>query len=122
VREPEVESAVRAHLEHAGYALQIRTTATGPDIHGRRDGRTLVVEVKGDRPGHQSSPGTINVDVMTLLGQIVLRKGSGAANDYAVAIRPVHRRLISQAMPALRELDIRVLLVTDDGTVEEMRQ
>jgi hypothetical protein len=45
----------------------------GIDILAKNDGRTLGVEVKGDRPGHVSSRATINVDVMTLLGKILLR-------------------------------------------------
>lgn len=73
------------------------------------------MEVKGDRPGHESSPGTINVDVMTLLGQILHRKGQRLADDYAIAIRPVHVRLVTQAIPALRELSVKVLLVNDNG-------
>ena len=78
----------------------------------------LVVEVKADRPGHQSSPGTINVDVMTLLGQIVLRIGQGMGDDYGIAIRPVHQRLIEQAVPALKQLCVRVLLVGDTNISE----
>ena len=78
----------------------------------------LAIEVKGDRPGHESSPGTINVDVMTLLGQLLLRKGMGIADEYAIAIRPVHERLIGKAMPALRQLEVRVLLVREENIDE----
>lgn len=121
MREPEVESLVREHLNRQGYSVTARGTRTGPDIIARKAGRSLLVEVKGDRPGHESSPGTINVDVMTLLGQVVYRKGRRAADEYAIAIRPVHQRLVREAMPALRELNVRALLVGDGGSIEELQ-
>ncbi len=64
-------------------------------------------------PGHQSSPGTKNVDVMTLLGQILHRKGQGLADEYAIAIRPVHLRLVKEAAPALKQMSVKVFLVSD---------
>lgn len=118
MREPEVEARVRQYLTGNGYQVILRNLRTGPDIVAEKDGRKLIVEVKADRPGHQSSPGTINLDVMTLLGQIVFRKGEGSANDYAIAIRPVHLRLIEQALPVLNQLNIKVLLVGDTAINE----
>jgi hypothetical protein len=114
MREPEVEERVRRFLEEKEYTLKVRQEKTGPDtVAVAKDGRKLLVEVKGDRPGHISSPATINVDTMTLLGQILLRKGQTIADDYAIAIRPVHVRLVKQAAPALRQLSIKILLVND---------
>lgn len=118
MREPEVETRVRQYLTENGYQVTPRQQRTGPDIIAKKDGRKLVVEIKADRPGHQSSPGTINVDVMTLLGQIVFRKGQEMADDYGIAIRPVHRRLIEEALPALKQLCVRVLLVGDTNISE----
>jgi len=118
MREPEVETRVRQYLTESGYQVTPRQERTGPDIIAEKDGRKLVVEVKADRPGHQSSPGTINVDVMTLVGQIVFRKGQGMADDYGIAIRPVHRILIEQALPALNQLCVRVLLVGETNISE----
>jgi Holliday junction resolvase len=117
MREPEVEKRVRQYLTESGYQVISRQQRTGPDIIAKKDGRKLVVEVKADRPGHQSSPGTINVDVMTLLGQIILRIGQEMGDDYAIAIRPVHQRLI-EAVPALKQLCVRVLLFGDTNTSE----
>lgn len=68
MREPEVETRVRRYLTENGYQVTPRQQRTGPDIIAKKDGRKLVVEIKANRPGHQSSPGTINVDVMALLG------------------------------------------------------
>lgn len=113
LREPQVEERVRNYLTKSGYELLPRYKTTGPDILAKKGGRTLLVEVKGDRPGHKSSPGTINVDVMTLLGQILLRKGQGLADEYAIAIRPVHKKLIHQAFPALIELSVKIFLIED---------
>jgi Holliday junction resolvase-like predicted endonuclease len=113
MREPEVEERVRHYLENSGYMTSPRSEKTGPDIIATKNGRKLLVEVKGDRPGHQSSPGTKNVDVMTLLGQIIHRKGQRLADDYAIAIRPVHLRLVKEAAPALKEMAIKVFLVND---------
>ena len=118
MREPEVEARVRQYLTENGYQITPRRQRTGPDIIAKKGGRKLVVEVKADRPGYQSSPGTINVDVMTLLGQIVFRKGQGLVDDYAIAIRPVHRRLIEEALPVLNQLCVRVLLVGDSDVSE----
>ncbi len=121
MREPEVEERVRQYLEENGYGLLARQERTGPDVVAIKEGRKLLVEVKGDRPGHKSSPATINVDVMTLLGQIMTRMGQGLADDYAIAIRPVHRRLVTQALPALRRLSVKVFLV-DDSQITELAQ
>ena len=118
MREPEVEARVRQYLTENGYQVLPRQQRTGPDIIAKKDGKKLVVEVKADRPGHQSSPGTINVDAMTLLGQIIFRKGQGMVDDYAIAIRPVHRRLIEESLPALNQLCVRVLLVEDSDISE----
>ena len=120
MREPADESLVRQNLEGQGYSIVARSRPTGPDILATRDGRVLLVEVKGDRPGHQSSPATVHVDTLTLIGQIVLRRSRREADEFAVAIRPVHRRLVEQAMATLRELSIRVLLVEDTG-IHELR-
>ena len=120
MREPEVEARVRDYLAEQGYTLLGRARPHGPDIIAKKEDKILAVEVKGDRPGHESSPGTINVDVMTLLGQIVLRKSEAPADQHAIGIRPVHRRLIDRAGLVLRELGVTVYLVKDDGSVEEV--
>jgi hypothetical protein len=114
MRETEVEDRVRRFLAGRGYVVRSRSKPTGADILAERQGKILLVEVKGDRPGHDSSPGTINVDVMTLLGQILMAKAVGDADEYAIAIRPVHTRLIERAMPVLKELGVGVMLVKDD--------
>ena len=118
MREPEAEARVRQYLAENGYRVLPRHGRIGPDIVAEKHGRKLLTEVKADRPGHLSSPGTINVDVMTLLGQLLLRKGQGQADDYAIAIRPVHKRLVSQALPALKELSVKVFLVGDADIIE----
>lgn len=119
MREPEVESRMRKYLEVHGYRVTPRMGQHGVDIVATKQGRTLAVEVKGDRPGHTSSPGTIDVDAKTLLGQIVTRWGEQIAEDYAIAIRPVHSHLIQKAMPALKHLRVKVFLV-EDGQVSEL--
>jgi len=118
VREPDVKAHVRRYLEEQGYVVPSHGDRGGPDIIAKKDGKRLIVEVKGDRPGHRSSPGTIYVDVCTLLGQIVLRKGEALASEYAVAIRPVHKPLVDRAMAALKELSVRIFLVGDDSVRE----
>jgi len=118
MREPEVEARVRQYLAENGYEVLPRHERLGPDIVAEKNGRKLLVEVKADRPGHKSSPGTINVDVMTLLGQIVHRKGQRQAANYAIAIRPVHQRLIKQALPSLQELSVRIFLISDTDITE----
>ena len=120
IREPDVETRVRAYLASQGYVLTLRAASRGGDIIAERAGRTLLVEVKADRPGHVSSRGTIYVDTCTLLGQIVLRIGQQSADDYAIAIRPVHARLVTSSLSVLARLAVNVLLVEDDGTVREL--
>src|SRR2546427_11982199 len=75
MREPAVESLVRQYLEGQGYSTVARSHPTGPDILATRDGRTLLVEVKGDRPGHQSSPATVHV-LKRGDGRTVYQRGS----------------------------------------------
>lgn len=120
MREPEVEARLREHLVTLGYTLVPRQRAHGHDVEATMDGRRLIVEVKGDRPGHISSPGTIYVDTCTLLGQIMLAYGSNKADAYGIAIRPVHLAMIRRALPALVTLGVRVWLVGDD-VVDEVR-
>ena len=43
------------------------------------------------------------------------------ADDYAIAVRPVHTSLITLALSVLATLSVRVLLVEDDGTVCELQ-
>lgn len=123
-REAWVEQEVRRHLKAQGYLVEARRRPTGPDILAvtGKDGRTLLVEVKGDRPGHVTSPGTINVDVLTLLGQIVMAKAGGAADDYAIAVGPTHIRLLMKAKSVLNVLGVSIMLVQEDGvrTVETL--
>jgi len=120
IREPDAETRVREYLAGQGYALTPRAGRRGGDILAERAGRTLLAEVKADRPGHITSPATIYVDTCTLLGQIVLRMGQRLADDYAIAIRPVHTRLITPALSVLATLSVKVLLAEDDGAVREL--
>lgn len=113
-RETLVEERVRRHLTDRGYSVERRLKRTGPDVIAHKDGKSLLVEVKADRPGHVDNSATVNVDVLTLLGQVVMAKGQQLADEYAVAVRPIHMRLLTRAMPVLRELGIKVLLVEDD--------
>jgi hypothetical protein len=119
MREPEVEAKLRIYLKNSGYDVFIRSVRTGADITATKNGRTLLVEVKGDIPGHDGSPGTINVDVMPLLDQILMRKGQQRADDYAIAIRPIHEKLVRQALPCLIFMGIKVLII-DDSQISEL--
>lgn len=114
-REALVEERIRCYLADLGYSVQRRQIRTGPDVIAWKDGRSLLIEVKADRPAHVDSPATVNVDVLTLLGQVVMAKGQQLADEYAIAVRPVHMRLLTKAMPILRELGIEILLVEDDN-------
>ena len=120
IREPDAESRVREYLAGQGYTLTPRVALRGGDIVAEREGRRLLVEVKADRPGHITSPATIYVDACTLFGQIVLRMGQNLADVYAIAIRPVHTRLISPTVSVLARLSVKVLLVENDGSVREL--
>lgn len=117
-REARVEERIRRYLAAQKYSVTTRRGLTGPDIVATKEGRTLLVEVKGDRPGHVDHAGTIHVDVHTLLGQIVMAKAQRLADEYAVAVRPIHMRLLERALPVLRELGIKVLVVEDDDIHE----
>ncbi len=114
-REALIEQRVRRHLEEHGYSVELRHKRTGPDVIAHKDGKALLVEVKGDRPGHVDNPGLVDVDVYTLLGQVVTAIGQGLADIYAVAVRPIHMRVLTRAMPVLRRLDVHVFLVDDDS-------
>ena len=114
-RETFVEERVRRCLEERGYSVESRHKRTGPDMVAHKDGRSLLVEVKGDRPGHIDNSGLVDVDVHTLLGQVVTAMGQGLADEYAVAVRPIHMRVLTKAMPVLARLGIQVLLVENES-------
>jgi hypothetical protein len=50
---------------------------------------------------------------LSKLGQIVHRKGQGLADDYAITLRPVHLRLVKEALPVLKQISVKVFLVDD---------
>ena len=116
-REEKVLERLVVYLTALGFSeVEVKQgRQTGPDLRALKDGRCLAIEVKGDRPGHITNQGTIYVDVSTLLGQILMRKGEGAADEFAVAVRPIHMRLLQKALPVLRELSIGVILIEDEA-------
>lgn len=46
--EAPIETAIREHLAADGWSVEDRPKATGVDIVAHRDGRRLLIEVKGD--------------------------------------------------------------------------
>jgi hypothetical protein len=64
-REAAIEERVRRYLTEQGYSVTARQRRTGPDIVATKEGETLLVEVKGDRPGHVDHSATITITSMS---------------------------------------------------------
>ncbi|RII41600.1 hypothetical protein DWB68_11665 [Galactobacter valiniphilus] len=65
--EAPIETAIREHLAADGWSVEDRPKATGVDILAHRDGRRLLIEVKGNTGSNSG------LDVQTLYGQILER-------------------------------------------------
>jgi hypothetical protein len=132
--EGNVQSRVATHLAKTGWSIiAVANTAQrerGVDIIAERDGRRMLVEVKGwpsttyargERAGQpKPTPPTLQAthwfaELLTSL----IRRGAEPGSRLAMGLpdMPRYRSLLGEADWALERLDITVYLVTADGAV-----
>ena len=133
--EGEVQAAVVRHLSTIGWAIvRVADTATrerGVDVIAERDGRRLLVEVKGwptttyargDRAGQPkpTQPST-QAGAWFAQGLLKLIRCHGVEPDAGLALalpdRPRYRTLLDDSRWAFERLGITVFLVDPHGTV-----
>ena len=133
--EGDVQAAVVRYLSATGWAiLRVADTATrerGVDVIAERDGRRLLVEVKGwptttyargDRVGQpKPTPPSAQAGVWFAQGLLKLIRCHGVEPDAGLALalpdRPRYRTLLDDSRWAFERLGITVLLVDSNGTV-----
>jgi hypothetical protein len=119
-RESEVEALVAQHLIRSGYEVSRETrVASGIiDLVAVKEGRSLVVEVKGEDAGGYTSA---QMNFLMALGQIASRMTEGF-DDFAVAIPATDHfeRVLSkfEGSSGFRKLGISLFLVKRDGALE----
>lgn len=129
-----------AWLEGEGWAIvqqaDIRAGDHGVDIEARRGSDHLSIEVKGypqatyargERAGQPKRwhPGAqARTYFGTGLHAATIQRDRTVRGQVALALRNVktYRLLLDQVRSALRDLGIRALLVTEDGSVTEVRR
>lgn len=121
--EDEVSLAVRSHLEKDGWTIMSWATAAGrkhgDDIVAERDGRQLIIEVKGETSSDpksnrfgfafDSTQVTSHVAMATFKALQVVSKGVQAG--IALPDERLHRRTLGAIQPALSGLGISVFWV-----------
>jgi hypothetical protein len=137
--EGNVQSCVATHLAATGWSIiRVADTAQrerGVDIIADRDGRRLLVEVKGwpsstyargERAGQPkpTQPGLQATHWFAEGLTTLIRRGAESGARLALALPDMlrYRTLLAEAGWALDRLDIRVYLVTADGAVETWEQ
>lgn len=110
MREEEMFDPMIEYLEKNGYEVveQHRRKERGPDLVAKKNGREMIIEIKGD----SAAP---DVDFGTCVYQL-LRYMKGEDRDYALALSAKYRRFLENTEYALREkLGIRAFIVSEDG-------
>jgi len=134
--EGNVQSQVVTHLAATGWSItRVADTGRreqGADIIAQRDGHGLLVEVKGwpsttyargERAG-QAKPTHPALQATHWFAEVLMsliRRGAERGQTLAIGLpdMPRYRTLLGEAGWALDRLDIRIYLVTANGTVRE---
>jgi len=98
-----------SHLESQGYEIleQHRGHEHGTDVVAIRDGKKLLVELKGDTAAK-------DVDFGTVLYQI-MKQMRISSEEYAIGVTSNYKTLISRCMMPLRKLKIKLFIVSEIG-------
>lgn len=96
-------------LESQGYVIleQHRGHEKGTDIVAFKDGKRLLVELKGESAAK-------DVDFGTVIYQI-LKQMKYPAEDYAIGITEDYNTLVSRCMMPLRKLGIKMFMISEMG-------
>ena len=97
------------YLKKNGYEVmeQHRGREKGPDLVARKNGREMVIEMKGDSAA-------LDVDFGTCIGQL-FRYIKGEDKDYAIALFAKYRRLLQRSKYPLKKLRIKAFIVSEQG-------
>jgi hypothetical protein len=106
MREREMFEPMKNLLASKGYKiLAIRKgREPGADIIAEREGRKLVMEMKGDSA-------VLDVDLGTGIFQLLRHMHPGSDEEYALGVSEAYTRLVRQIENPLRKLGIRVFVV-----------
>jgi len=106
MREPEMFEPMKKLLASKGYKiLAVRKgREPGADIVAEREGRKLVMEMKGDSAA-------LDVDLGSGIFQLLRHMHTGADEEYALGLSEAYTRLVRQVENPLKKLGIRVFMV-----------
>lgn len=98
------------YLKDNGYKIieQHRGRERGPDILADKNGRKLLIQMKGDTLA-------LDVDFGTCIGQL-FRYMKNEDSDYGTAFTSSYLRLIKEAQYPLRKLGIKIFIVSKEST------
>jgi len=112
MQEPEMFEPLISYLKKQGYIiLQVnRGKQPGPDIIAEKDGRKLIIEMKGDSAA-------IKTDWDTGLGQL-LNSMKNEKADYAMAVSEKYEKLVRN-FPSYpkKKLKLTFFMIKEDGRV-----
>ncbi len=97
------------YLESQGYEIleQHRGHEHGTDVIATKDGKRLLIELKG-------SGANKDVDFGTVIYQI-MKQMTYPAEEYAIGVTEDYKNLVSRCMMPLRKLKIRMFMVSEIG-------
>jgi len=98
-----------AHLESQGYQIleQHRGYEHGTDMVAQKDGKKLLVELKGTTTNK-------DVDFGTVIYQI-MKQMKISEEDYAIGVTSDYETLVSRCMMPLQKLKIKMFMVSESG-------
>ena len=109
MREDEMFPNMIDFLKSEGYRiLEVhRGRERGADIVAKKSGRKLIIEMKGDTMA-------LSVDLGTAIWQL-MRYMKGSVEDYALAVTPSYKRYVKAVEYPLKQLDVKVFIVSEKG-------
>ena len=110
MREPEMFEPMKKLLVSKGYEILStrKGREPGADIIAEREGRKLVIEMKGDSAA-------LDVDLGTGIFQLLRHMHGGSDEEYALGVSEAYTRLVHQIENPLRKLGIRVFVVNGNS-------
>ena len=108
MREPKMFEPMERFLVGKGYRVVAvhKGRERGPDIVAEREGRRLIVEMKGDSQA-------LDVDLGTGIFQLFRHMERDAGSEYALVLSDAYERLVRQVEWPLTRLGGKVFIVGD---------
>ena len=110
MKEPEMFEPMKEFLMSKGYKIlsMRKGREPGADIVGERQGRKLIMEMKGDSAA-------LEVDLGTGIFQLLRHMRAGSDEEYALGISEAYTGLVRQIEYPLKKLGIRVFVVNGNS-------